>query len=212
MYKKNFRALVFPLLKRKRKYVAFFAAIASVFLIFFEDIDDQTAMELYLQKLQSLSVYYMDSTQKYLVTNYYLQNKNRHPNVRYRHKIRSEFNSQKKKIKQEWCAHYSLEWPMESYQTAVNNGSESAAVKAQAFQAHHIVPINSGGINQWWNISPISDENHKKLHASLEEHACFSHDFILRRASRFVLKINGILCELAEKIRGNEFRQPQDCR
>jgi hypothetical protein len=173
---------VLALLKHPAKCII---PLAVIFLAFFAGIDDQTSIELYLKKLQSFSEYRIDNTQKYFVTTYYLQNKNRHPNLRHRRKIRREFSSQKKRLKQEWCAHYHLKWPLEHYQ--INHKTE------KAFQAHHIVPINAGGVNQWWNISPISDENHKELHASIEEHACFSHDFIQQKIWRLALKIRELL-------------------
>ncbi|GHU12147.1 hypothetical protein FACS189449_05230 [Alphaproteobacteria bacterium] len=153
--------------------------------MFFDGVDDKTSIELYLRKLQSLSEYRLDNSQKHLVTSYYLQNKNRHPNVKHRHKIRETFNSQKDKLKQEWCAHYSLKWPIEHYQVTVNNKPETA----RAFQAHHIIPINSGGVNKWWNLSPISDGNHHELHSSIEEHACFSHNFIEQKVCRLILAV-----------------------
>lgn len=160
---------------------------------------DQESMEMYLKKLQSLSEYHIDNTQKYYVTGFYLQNKNRHPKVKHRHKIRAEFNSQKHKLKQEWSTHYSLKWPTEHYKITVNNKPETTI----AFQVHHIVPINSGGVNYWWNISPLDDENHKKLHSSVEEHACFSHDIVEQKICRFALKIKEIFHELTTKIIGS---------
>ena len=62
-------------------------------------------------------------------------------------------------------------------------------VKESPYEAHHIVPINAGGINQWWNITPLSSKNHKLLHESIEEKACFSHDFIHQKVMRFILRI-----------------------
>jgi hypothetical protein len=75
---------------------------------------------------------------------------------------KAEFNSRKHKLEHDWNAHHSLQWPTE---------------KSRRCQAHHIVPICAGGLNQWWNLSPMTNENHKKLHASTEEHACFSRNF-----------------------------------
>jgi hypothetical protein len=57
------------------------------------------------------------------------------------------------------------------------------------FEAHHVIPIHAGGINESRNISPLTSQNHYLLHESLEEKACFSHDFIRRIIIRFILKI-----------------------
>jgi 5-methylcytosine-specific restriction endonuclease McrA len=157
-------------------------------LALFDGVDEKTSIELYLQKLQGLSVYHIDSTQKSLVACYYLQNKNRIPHKEHKQKVRKEFASRKHKLRQEWSAHYSLKWPM----NATNH-----------FQAHHIVPINSGGVNKWWNISPISDKKHSKLHSSIEEHACFSHNLIERKTCRLVLKIKEIFCKFVDFLSRN---------
>jgi hypothetical protein len=194
----NKSAIKFALALFKRpikRIMPLLAVVVVILLAFFDGIDDQICIELYLKKLQSLSEYRIDNTQKYFVTTYYLQNKNRHPNLKHRHKIRHEFSSQKKKLKQEWCIHYQLKWPLEHYQ--INNKTQ------KDFQAHHIIPINAGGVNQWWNISPISDENHKELHASIEEHACFSHDFIRQKILRLILKIRESFYEFTGRIDQN---------
>ncbi|MDR1334329.1 MAG: hypothetical protein LBJ71_03860, partial [Holosporaceae bacterium] len=112
----------------KRKSTAFILLLASALLIFFDGVDDETSVELYLQKMQELSIHHIDNTQKYLITTYYLQNKNRHPPKPHRRKIRREFSSMKQRLRQEWSLHYSLEWPR-----AVGY-----------FQAHHVIPINAG--------------------------------------------------------------------
>jgi hypothetical protein len=182
---KNIIKLVLSFPRFKRKAVAVPTAFFIVVLSFFAGIDDRCAAQLYLQKLQSLSEYQIDNTQKYLVTDFYLHNKNRRPSSSRRHKTRAQFNSRKHKLKQEWSAHYSLQWPTEG---------------SRPQQVHHIVPIYAGGVNQWWNLSPMTDENHKKLHASTEERACFSRNFIEQKTCRLILKFKEIYHEIIERI------------
>jgi hypothetical protein len=170
-------------------------ALAAISLIFFGGIDDQKSIELYLQKLQSLSVYCLDDLQKRHVIRYYLQNQNRCPHLSHRQKIRAEFNSRKRQLKQEWRIHYAQKWPTEAQRIRFKSNSKAVI----DFQAHHIIPINAGGINYWWNISPMSDRNHQELHASLEEHACFAHDFLKQKAYRIMLKIREIFYDFMGK-------------
>ncbi|MDR3179616.1 MAG: HNH endonuclease [Holosporaceae bacterium] len=170
--------------------------IAAISLIFFGCVDDQKSIELYLQKLQSLGLYRLDNFQERYVVHYYLRNQDRHPNLSRRHRVRAEFNAKKRQLKQEWCAHYAVKWPTET-QRITPKGNSPTAVD---FQAHHVIPINAGGINHWWNIWPISDRNHKKLHASLEERACFAHDILEQKIYRLILKIREIFYEFGEKL------------
>jgi hypothetical protein len=155
-------------------FVTFVAAL-------FCGVDDRESMNLYLDKLQSLSEHHLQKEQKLWIENFYLNNKNRDPLRKERHKIRKEFGSKKHRMKQEWETKYNLKWPQ------VRLTPKNAA--AVEFEAHHVIPIHAGGINESRNISPLTSKNHHLLHESLEEKACFSHDFILRIIIRFILKI-----------------------
>lgn len=152
--------------------MALLLAAASFFTIFFDGIDDKTSFELYLKKLQNLSEYTVDNMQKYMTTRHYMLSPNKHPNKTHKHRTRSEFNAHKHKLQLEWSAHYAKPWPIKKH-----------------FHMHHIVPINAGGLNKWWNVTPLSEENHKELHSSLEEHAAFFHSALERKSYRLLLRI-----------------------
>jgi hypothetical protein len=138
----------------------------------------------------------MTGEQERMAAGYYLHNGNRNPSKIRRHRIREEFNSRKHKLKQEWSRYYSFSWPVENYKGGI-----------RPFEAHHIIPINSGGLNKWWNIAPLSNENHKELHSSTEEHACFSHDIVEQKICRLILKIRETCRVFLRKI---EFSQRND--
>ncbi len=147
-----------------------------VFIVFICGTNDKESVSMYLNKLQSYAYYKIQEKQRKAVIHFYLNNTHRDPLKKERHQRRAQFNSSKKNIKQQWEAAYKISWP-----------------QTEKIEAHHIVPINSGGANQWWNITPISPKNHKLIHDSLEEKACFSHDFFHRRFVRFLLKAQSIL-------------------
>lgn len=170
---------------RSNKNISLFLLLAAFFIVLFCGVDDQEAINLYLNKLQSLSEHRICKEQKLLVQEFYLNNKNTNPIQKERHIVRREFNSKKAKLKQKWTNKYLLTWPQIKI-------TKKTSVLHIAFEAHHIIPINAGGINQWWNISPISPRNHKLLHDSFEEKACFSHDFFHRKIMRAILKIQVI--------------------
>ena len=128
------------------------------------------------------------------VQNFYLNND---PQKYERRKIRAAFNKQRNLLKQQWENYYRLKWPQEKSYAIGTKTSKPATQKIikkvhfnnVAYQAHHVIPINAGGINQVWNISPMAAKNHKLLHASIEEKSCFSHGFIHRNIMRFLLRI-----------------------
>ncbi len=167
---------------KKNPIFAIILVILGVISSFFLGIDDQEAIDLYVQKLQNLSEHKMKSEQIVPLKIFYLKNNNRHPIKDSRHNMRKEFEKQKSSLKKEWQTRYSMIWP-----TLVL--TKKGILKNFSFEAHHIVPINAGGINRWWNITPLSPRNHKILHSSMEEKACFSHDYWEQKYCRLVLKI-----------------------
>ena len=156
--------------------------IFGTIICFFAGIDDGEAIDLYIQKLQSLSEHKIHANQIISVRNFYLHNNDRHPSQEQRHSVRHEFNKQKSGLKQKWEAQYHMIWPKLTI-------TKKGVTKSLSFEAHHIIPINAGGINYWWNITPLSPRGHKLLHSSVEEKACFSHNLFEQKCLRLVLKI-----------------------
>ena len=105
--------------------------------ILFTGVTEEEAIELYMNKLQSVSVHIISKEQTLIVKKYYLENSNKSPNLEERHIKRKAFNQQKKKLKKEWENYYKIPWP----KILIN--------KEITFEAHHIIPINSGGKNYW---------------------------------------------------------------
>ena len=162
----------------KSAILLFFGILSCLFI----GIDDQESIDLYIQKLQTLSEHKILIEQTTSLKNFYLRNDNKHPEKEHKHQIRKEFNQKKPLLKKEWESKYKMIWP-----TLIL--TKKGIVKKFSFEAHHIIPINAGGINRWWNITPLSPRNHKLLHSSIEEKACFSHDFFEQKYYRFILKI-----------------------
>ncbi len=149
-----------------------FCLLVSI-IVLASGTNDQESISMYLDKLQSYSEHKLCNEQKNKIMNFYVNNQERDPLKNERRIARANFNSSRKRLKQQWSDVYKIQ---------LNKNIEW----------HHIVPINAGGVNRWWNISPISVKNHKLIHASIEEKACFSHDFIHRRFMRFILKTQAI--------------------
>ncbi|MBR1734102.1 MAG: hypothetical protein IJ730_01425 [Alphaproteobacteria bacterium] len=181
------------IIKRINKYNLLLLVLAGVFVLFC-GIDDKEAIDLYIKKLQLLSVHKIKDKQISQLSIFYLTNNNKHPLQKERQKVRSEFSSQKRKLKQEWEAKYKISWP-KTIMKIKREKNKIIVIKEHTYEAHHVIPINAGGINQWWNISPLSSKNHKLLHESIEEKACFSHDFVHQRIMRFILKVENVFSQ-----------------
>ncbi len=170
---------------RKGSFSSTFLVIFGAIICFFAGIDDREAIDLYLQKLQSLSEHKIHTDQIISVKSFYLHNNNRHPLQERRHSVRHEFNKQKSGLKKTWETQYHMIWPKMTI-------TKKGITKNLSFEAHHIVPINAGGVNHWWNITPLSPRGHKLLHSSAEEKACFSHNLFEKKYLRFILKIETV--------------------
>lgn len=177
-------------LAMSNKWIAVFFGIVFPLLVVFTGIDDKTAINLYINELQILSEHRIKREQKLRVTAFYCKNPDKKPSLKRRRKVRRKFESQKRKIKQEWEGKYSKKWPV-----------MSSTIKTQAYEAHHIIPINAGGVNAWWNISPLHSKKHTILHESVEEKACFSHNIIQKKLMRFILRVKMIFRLLTIKKR-----------
>ena len=155
--------------------------IILAIIISFSGTNDKDSFELYIDKLQSMSIHKINNKQKNFLTTFYVQNDDKNPDQYHRHQTRKIFNQKRKLLKHEWEIEYLIKWP------------HIVSEKTTTFEAHHIVPINAGGINMWWNISPLLPRNHKLIHDSIEEQACFSHNILKRQLLRFILRIKSLI-------------------
>ena len=168
----------FALVRNKAAFLGFICSCIAVVFCF--GISDSESIDLYLEKMQSLSTIPISMQQKLLVTSLYLQNANVQKKSKQTKRVRKDFNKTRAKLRNAWEQHCRFIWP-------------------KRFEAHHVVPINAGGINSWWNIFPLSSRSHKLLHQSMEEQACFSHDFTRRYLLRFILRFKLIFSKFEER-------------
>lgn len=145
---------------------------------------EQYFFDLYLQKLQELVEYTISPDQIELLKAFYVNNDDKNPSSDRRKKIKEEFYQKKSALIEEWKHKYAREWP--NYSIEEKEGMS----KVKSMTAHHIIPREAGGINEWWNIAPLSMGHHMIIHqCSAEERACFSRDFVEREFFRIFLKI-----------------------
>lgn len=142
----------------------------------FSEIDEAEAFAQYLNKLKLLLTNFKDEKivlsdeQVRRVTEFFKNNTNRIVFSSQIKVVRQEYNDQKLDLQKEWSEQCGVEWPNSNVTTL-----------------HHIVPINSGGVNVWWNSIPMFIGDHKVLHSTPEEKACFSHKDFEKKCCRIFL-------------------------
>ena len=146
-------------------------------------LDDQYFFDLYLQRLQGLVEYKISPDQIELLKDFYINNDDNNPSLIRRNKLKEEYNKKKSILIKEWEYKYARKWP-------TYNVEEGGILKIKPMTAHHIILRESGGVNEWWNIAPLSVGHHMIIHqCSAEEKACFSRDSVEREFFRIFLKI-----------------------
>ncbi|WP_425361398.1 palindromic element RPE1 domain-containing protein [Candidatus Tisiphia endosymbiont of Ceraclea dissimilis] len=71
---------------------------------------------------------------------------------------KAEFNKMKKQLRMEWEQNTGQKWPVYQEHSVPDR-------IGQPYDAHHIIQVNHGGPNTWWNIHPAHGlEEHTKIH------------------------------------------------
>lgn len=144
---------------------------------------DQYFFDLYLQRLQKLVEYEISSDQIELLKDFFINNEDKNPSYDRRNELKKEYNKKKSILIQKWEYKYARKWP-------TYNVEEGGILEIKPMTAHHIILRESGGVNEWWNIAPLSAGQHMMIHqCSAEERACFSQDSVEREFFRIFLKI-----------------------
>ncbi len=61
-----------------------------------------------------------------------------------------------------WREKYgNVTWPTET----IERGGQRLQAE---FHAHHIIPLEFGGLNKWWNIVPLPSRIHRAVHAEVD--------------------------------------------
>lgn len=90
-------------------------------------------------------------------------------------KRRTDFDSGgvKKLLIEDWVKETGLPWPTYACSDCCR-GKESCL--SLSFEAHHVIPLGYNGPNAWWNIFPLTIEEHTGtmgIHSSAEAKALF---------------------------------------
>lgn len=83
--------------------------------------------------------------------------------------MRSEFNSQKDNLIEEWESTHGMEWPRYTEDVIDENTGNVIRHKGDRYDAHHYQPLSLGGKNEAGNITPVhalDHYDHKGIHAT----------------------------------------------
>ena len=76
--------------------------------------------------------------------------------------IRNRFSSSRLKLIEEWEDMTKQKWPRYTETRYSENGG-IVFRKGALYQGHHIIPVDYGGPNTWWNLHPAHADVHQKL-------------------------------------------------
>lgn len=80
----------------------------------------------------------------------------------------------KKKLIAEWSKETKRDWPTYTRKDECRHTDEC---KGDPLEAHHVIPLGYNGPNEWWNIFPLTMDEHtgaEGIHSSLEFKDVFS--------------------------------------
>jgi predicted ribonuclease toxin of YeeF-YezG toxin-antitoxin module len=81
---------------------------------------------------------------------------------------KSEFNSKRKGLIEEWEKNTGKEWPSNTKDVMNKEGTAVLRKAGQPYDAHHIIEQSTNGPNEWWNLHPARypDEHQGGIHAA----------------------------------------------
>jgi len=74
-------------------------------------------------------------------------------------KHRKDFEKIKVKLRKEWEVNTGKKWP--KYEKAIGNKKIG-----DNYDAHHLIQVDHGGPNTWWNIHPANIGEHSEIHGT----------------------------------------------
>ena len=79
-------------------------------------------------------------------------------------KLRDVWKNQRNNLIAEWERNTGSTWPVFKKAGEVHNGE--ILKNDMRYEGHHIIQLNHGGPNAWWNLAPLHNLDHIKLHSS----------------------------------------------
>lgn len=75
---------------------------------------------------------------------------------------RNTFGNEKSMLIEMWERKMGESWPRYT-EDVVNEAGQIIRKAGQPFDAHHIIELSTGGLNEWWNLHPVSVLDHQNL-------------------------------------------------
>lgn len=76
---------------------------------------------------------------------------------------RKEWDTKRDALRVEWEKNTGQKWPTYAVSTVKDGKIET---KPRPYDAHHIIKVDHGGTNEWWNIHPAHPTEHKIVHGT----------------------------------------------
>ena len=121
----------------------------------------------YIKKIEDYSTSKILADQLDKVNEFLVENKIEPISPEENRKKRIEFANNKNSFIKKWERENGKEWPRYS-EDLIDEKGNVIRKKGDLYDAHHIIELKYGGLNESWNITPISADKHKQLHKDEE--------------------------------------------
>ncbi len=148
--------------------------LVSFFLVFFltsvvnpnEVFSTRVRFEKYLDEINSISRREISDAQRKKLMEFYdskTKHKRRKAHLESAHR---KFKALKEVLRKEWREKTGVKWP--TYNPSGCSKERRGICKKQGwfYHMHHIFPQSHHGPHEWWNIYPLTEDQHNKVHGS----------------------------------------------
>lgn len=142
------------------KTLTFFLIVFLSFAPLQADFDD------YLNDIEETSRRTISQAQEDKLQDFYVNGDVRQLNQRQLNQRHQAFTAyMKKTLRKEWKENTGLSWP--TYQKTVLckvDGQKVCRQKKWYYDMHHVIPQSHNGPHKWWNVFPLTMNQHNSIH------------------------------------------------
>lgn len=118
----------------------------------------------YLQDVETQTKRKISDEQRNLLINYISNNNISNLPKSTTDERRKEFNKKKKSLLLEWGNHYNTTWIKYTENLISKTSGKVLRQVGYNYEAHHIIELDYGGENAWYNLHPATFYEHQNIH------------------------------------------------
>lgn len=118
----------------------------------------------YLQDIETQTNRKISDEQRNLLINYISNSNIQNLPKSITDERRKEFNKKKKSLLTEWGNHYNTSWTKYTENLISKTSGKILRKVGNNYEAHHIIELDYGGENSWYNLHPATFYEHQNIH------------------------------------------------